>query len=468
MIPLTGKSAQGGDSMPYVKNTEQLSSHGDRAGRKIILSIIESALAAVDPYLRAKQVIYVQGSTLHLDRYAYDLDTIKHIYVVGAGKGSFSIAQALEEILGTKIEAGAVIVKKGDARRLTRIQTIEAGHPLPDEMSIIGALAIIEIAKMATEEDLVLAAFTGGSSALAELPEEGITLEDIVKMNTLLLDSGAVIRDINTVRKHVSRIKGGRLVTDYILPADMVTLTLNTAPEGLPWPDLSYPDPSTFEDALRVLKRYDLLERMPKKIVERLEWGMQKPERETPKDFGDFEIKVVGLGNQRIACEAALAKAKDLGFHGAILGVDIEGEAKDVGVVMAGIAKEIHRNGRPFPLPCVLISGGEATVSLPGRHGSGGPNQETALSIATKISECEGIVAACIDTDGTDGPTEVAGGMVDSHTFARSCHVNIDVFDTLKAHDSSTALLSLDDAIVTGHTGTNVMNLRVILIGKPK
>jgi len=424
-------------------------------------------LAAVDPHERAKEFISIQGATLCIDRYTYDLDAIKNIYVVGAGKGSFNIAQALEEILGPRIRAGAVIIKKGDTRRLVGIKTIEAGHPLPDEMSIAGAQAVIEVAKTATKGDLVIAAFTGGSSALLELPAEGITLEDVVKMNALLLDSGAVIREINTVRKHVSKVKGGRLVAEYILPADMITLTLNTAPEGLPWPDLSYPDPYTFEDAITVLKRYDLLERMPKSITDYLQCGMQNPELETPKDFGDFEIKIVGLANQAVACEAAQEKAKNLGFNGAILGADIEGEAKDVGIVMAGIAKEIFKNQRPFALPCVLISGGETTVSLSGRYGSGGPNQETALSIAAKISECKGIVAACIDTDGTDGPTDVAGGIVDGFTMERARQAQIDILEKIKTHDSSAALLSLDDAIVTGHTGTNVMNLRVILVDKP-
>jgi len=452
--------------MHYIMNTQELISHGDKKGRKIVLSIIESALQGVDPYERAKEIISIDQNMLQLERYIYDLKKINNIYVIGAGKGSFKIAQALEEILGKRIRAGAVVIKKGDKRRLSKIKIIEASHPTPDEMSIVGAKSIIKIAKLAKEEDLVLAAFTGGSSALIELPADNISLDDLVIVNDLLLESGAIIQEINTVRKHISTIKGGLLVQDYVRPAEMVTLTLNTSPEGMPWPDLSYPDPSTFQDAIEVLKRYDLIDRVPKRILNRLELGMEKPEMETPKNFGNYEIKVVGLANQAKACEAALKKANKLGFNAAILGTHIEGEAKDVGIVMAGIAKEIYKKRRPFDLPCVLISGGETTVSIKEKHGSGGPNQEMSLSIGSKISGFKGIIAACIDTDGTDGPTGAAGGIVDSLTMERANQQNIDILEKLKLHDSATALLSLNDAIITGHTGTNVMDLRVILVDK--
>jgi len=456
------------DKTPYkeriVRNYQKLLSHGQKKLREAALEIIQAGIKDADPGLGTYKVVKLSRHNLFVDRKKYDLRNIKCIYVVGAGKGSFPIAESLEEILGPRLHKGVVVVKRGEKRRLKKIEIVEAGHPLPDENSVIGAKKILEIAKAAGEGDIVFAAITGGASALCTLPPRGIRLKEIQELTDLLLKSGAPIRDINAVRKHLCQLKGGLLVY-HIQPAEAITLTLNTAPKDMPWPDMSLPDPTTFQDAIAVLKKYDLYNIVSPSIKHYLLEGMEKPELETVKSLEGMKATLLSVGDQAGACEAAAKRAKEFGYNPVILSTSIAGEAATVGICLAGIAREIIKNKRPFSPPCALISGGETTVTVLGNCGVGGRNQEFVLSFAQELGAGHEVCCASVDTDGTDGPTDVAGGIVDGETMTRAENLDINIANFLKNHNSSAALTALEDTIVTGQTGTNVLDLRVILIG---
>ena len=451
------------DKESIIKNRQRLLSHGNRKLREHALEIIEAGIKAANPGLGTQKIIRLEGNSLVVGNRRYDLDKIRHIYVVGAGKGAFPIAESLEKILGDLIYRGVVSVKKGEKRRLKKIEIIEAGHPLPDENSLMAAQKILALAKAAGEGDLVFAAVTGGSSALATLPPKGITLEEIKQLTDSLLKSGAAIRDINAVRKHLCQLKGGLLVK-HIQPAEAITLTLDTAPKDILWPDMCLPDPTTFQDALDVLKKFNLEDVVSSSIKRYLREGRENPELETVKSFEGMKATLFGVANQVIACEAAASRAGESGYNPAILSTSIAGEAAIVGICLAGIAREIIRKKRPFSPPCALISSGETTVKVAGNGGVGGRNQEFVLSFAQELGAENKACCASVDTDGTDGPTDIAGGIVDGETLTRAKNLGVNINSYLKNHDSSTALAALEDAIVTGHTGTNVLDLRVILI----
>lgn len=445
------------------KNYQQLISHGYSRPRRVALDCLNHALAAADTYMGTKRIVDLQGNILTIGDESFNLSEVEDIYVVGAGKGSFPIAQALDEILGEKITKGLVLVKQGEKRRLKHIEIRETSHPVPNELSLQGGMDIQKIALSAGEKDLVLVCLTGGCSSLMVLPVDEVSLQDKIKVNRLLLKTGAQIHEMNAVRKHLSKIKGGRII-QMIHPATSVTLTQYTAPDFLPWPDPALPDPSTFGDAIEVLKKYELYEKIPANVREYLLKGLSDPALETPKDFTGIKTYMFDTGNQRNACLAAVDHAKEIGYNAYVLSTKIEGESRHVGMVLAGIAKEIQMYCRPFAPPCVLVSAGETTVSLGDKVGHGGPNQELALGFAQGIQEYKNIALVSIDSEGTDGPTSIAGGIADGLTMQRAKELKIDIFDALKCHDSSTALKSLEDAVITGETGTNVVNLRVLVV----
>lgn len=448
-----------------IKNKDELLSHGNKWGRKVVLDLIECAIEAVDPYEATKKLVCLStNSELTVGSLSYDLSKIGNVFVVGAGKATFPAAQALDEILGERIKRGAVIVRRNEKRRLSHIEVKEAGHPIPDEEGLEGGKEIIAIAEEAKEGDLVFCVISGGASALLPLPAPGISLEDKQSVTDLLLKCGATIDEINAVRKHISSIKGGRLAI-HIHPAEIINLIVIDEVAGLPWgPTVA--DTSTFEDAALTLRKYSLWERVPDSVRKRLETGLADPRLETPKpkDFERLRVRNLILANNEILCEAAKKRAEELGFNSAILSTMLEGESREAGIVLAGIAKEAEEKGRPLKPPCVLIAGGETTVTITGQSGEGGPSQELALGFSLKIAGSENIVFASIDTDGTDGPTNIAGGVIDGYSLERAKEKRIDTYQSLIIHNSSYVLRELRDAIITGPTGTNVMDLNVIVV----
>lgn len=450
--------------MTIIKNKEELLSHGNIEGRRIALNIIEYALKAIDTYEAVRRAVLIDNEGLIVGHLKYDLSEIRNIYVVGAGKGTMRIAEALEDILGTRIKRGIIIEKGVQGRRLKTIKVMNGGHPIPDEVGMEGAKEVVELAKGAQEDDLVFVCITGGCSALMPLPVEGISLEDKKRVTDLLLRCGASIEEINAVRKHISAIKGGRLAR-YIYPAEVINLIVIDEVAGLPWGP-TVPDTTTFEDATRALKNYHLWERIPDSVRKHLQRGLTDPSLETPKpkDFEGLKVHNVILADNRIACEAAKKKAEELGFNSMILSTVLEGESREAGVVLACIAKEIERRNRPLKPPCVLISGGETTVTIVEEAGEGGRNQELALASSLKIDGSKNVVIASVGTDGTDGPTDIAGGIVDGYTLRRTRDKGIDIFENLMKHNSSYVFRQLKDAIFTGPTGTNVMDLTLVVV----
>jgi len=447
-----------------IRNKEELLSHGNRKGREVALDVIEYAIKAVDAYEATKKMVCIKNDRLIVGDLVYNLSELGDIYVIGGGKATFSIAKALDELLGEKIKRGVINVKKGEKRRLKHIKVVEAGHPVPDEMGLEGTKEIINIAKEAKEGDLVFCAITGGASALMPLPAGNISLEDKKQVTNLLLKCGATIDEIHAVRRHISAIKGGRLA-NYIHPAEIINLIVIDEIAGRPWGP-TVPDTTTFKDAINVLKKYNLWRKVPNTVREYLKRGLTNSSLETlkPKDFKGLKVHNIILGDNEIMCRAAEKRANELGFNSSVLTTRLEGESREAGIVLASVAKEIEEKGRPIKPPCVLILGGETTVTIPGQSGKGGPSQELVLGASLKIAGSKRIVVASIDTDGTDGPTEIAGGIVDGYTLKRAEEKGVDVFESLMKHNSSEVLMTLQDAISTGPTGTNVMDLDILVI----
>ncbi len=446
-------------------NYERIIANGDYKLRADVLEIAEAGIRRVVPYEAVRRLISCEDACIRVGELSFPNESVNNIYVVGAGKGSFPIAQALDEIFGDRIKSGTVIVKEGEKRRLPHIEIFESSHPIPDARSIEAADKLMRILSEAGEGDLVFAAVTGGSSALVNKPAGSITLENLRQLNTELLNCGAEIGKINTVRKHICLMKGGHLL-QYGQPATVVTLTFDTAPPDMPWPDMCLPDPTTFADAIQVLRDYGLWEKAPKSVCDYLQYGLKHPELETVKSLEGMHQAVFSVADPRLACQAAAQAASDLGYTPYVLSTTIEGEAKDVGIVMAGITDEVLASGQPFSPPCALISGGETTVTIQGNPGSGGPNQESVLGFAGKIRHSEGYVFISLDTDGTDGPCNRAGGIVDGATVRQIQEQKIHLSRVFHDHNSGEILENLGDDLVTGHTGTNVMNLRIVLIRK--
>jgi len=437
--------------------------------RKDALAVFRAAVRAVDPARAVRKQVKREGERLRVAKRTYDLSTFQGIYVVGAGKASAAMAQAVEEILGGRITAGIINVKTGHDRPLERIRVVEAGHPVPDEAGRRGAEEIVDLLGRAGEKDLVLFLLSGGGSALLPYPLPGLSLEDKKKMTTVLLEAGAAIGEINALRKHVSAVKGGRLAR-AAAPAAQVSLILSDV-VGDPLDSIAsgptVPDRTTFADCLNILEKYDIKKKMPQAVVDLLEKGTRGEVEETPKAgdpaFGRAQHLIVGSNLQAVL--AAEKKARILGYNTLILSTFIEGETREVAKVHAAVAREVLSTGHPVRPPACILSGGETTVTIRGK-GKGGRNQEFALAAAIKIDGLEGVVVLSCGTDGTDGPTDAAGAVVDGATVHRARSLGLDPEAFLRNNDSYAFFKELGDLVVTGPTFTNVMDVRLVMVGR--
>jgi len=442
----------------YVKNRVALLSHGSYDLRAAALDIAEHALAHVDPYVATRHLVTLSGDTLVVGHLAYDLTRRGHIYVLGAGKASLPIARGLEDILGDRIADSLVIVKEGQESGTRLIRLREASHPLPDERGYEAARDMMYLAAGAKSGDIVFCAITGGSSALAPYPVDGVSIREKRQVHKLLLECGADIREINAVRKHLSQIKGGRLAL-ALFPAEIINLTVSDV-TGDPYDYITcptVPDTSTFADARRVLDRYHLWDRFPASAARYLRTAT--PALENPRDFGEQPVHTFLLVKSGAVCDAAAEKARELGFTPHILTTEMEGDSAVEGLAFASQLATHEREA-----PVALIAGGETTVTIDGEGGEGGPNQEFALSAARALSSPRQVVLS-LDTDGTDGPTALAGGLTDYSTTERARGLGIELERALSGHNVSPVLRKLDDAVITGHTGTNVNDLKLGLCG---
>ncbi len=438
--------------------------------RRDALDIFKAGLEAVEARDAVRNALALEGDMLSAAGRLYDLRKFRRILILGAGKASAFMAAGAEEILGARIDQGLVCVKYGHGTDLKKIRLVEAGHPVPDANGEAAARAILELATRSGPDDLIIFLLSGGGSALLPLAWEGIRLEDKQKAASLMLASGATIHQINTVRKHCSRIKGGRLA-QAAAPARIVTLIISDVVGN----DLdviasgpTVADPSTFEDALETIGQLGLKEKMPDAIISHLEAGIRGLVPETPKaesfDWRHVQNEIIADNLQ--ALEAACEKARSLGYNTLLLSSRIEGETRTVARVHGAMAREVAATANPIAPPACLLSGGETTVTICG-NGLGGRNMEFALAAAVDIAGCRDMVVLSGGTDGTDGPTDAAGAVSDGLTTARAARMGLDASDFLRRNDSYHFFEALNDLVVTGPTHTNVMDLRIMLIGLP-
>ncbi|WP_415085000.1 glycerate kinase type-2 family protein [Labrys sp. (in: a-proteobacteria)] len=380
--------------------------------------------------------------------------------VVGAGKAAAAMAKALEDTWDGPLQ-GVVVTRYGHAVPCQRIAVIEAAHPVPDLNGVKAAARMLALVEGAGEDDLVIALISGGGSALLSLPADGLLLSDKQAINKALLKSGAPIDEMNCVRKHLSAIKGGRLAASAF-PARVVSLVISDVPGDDLAAIASGPtvaDPTSFADARAILARYGI--DGPAPVIAHLEAALEETPKPGDPRLARCETHLIASPQQSLL--AAAAVARKAGITPIILGDSLEGEARDVGIVMAGIARQVVQHGQPAAAPCVLISGGETTVTVRGK-GRGGRNVEYLLSLAVKLGGQRGLHALAGDTDGVDGAEEVAGAIIDPTSLARARAAGLDPIASLDNNDAHTLFQVLGDQIVTGPTLTNVNDFRAVLV----
>jgi glycerate 2-kinase len=415
------------------------------ASRIFLRSLFDAAVAAASPALCVPPALppKPEGRTV----------------VVGAGKASAAMAAAFEAAWDAPV-SGLIVTRYGHAVPCKSIEIVEAAHPVPDDAGTKAAGRMLQMVRGLAKDDLVVALVSGGGSALLSLPAEGISVEDKRAVNRALLKSGAPIGEMNCVRKHLSAIKGGRLAA-AACPAKVVSLVISDVPGDDLAAVASGPtvaDPTTFAEARAIIVKYGI--DAPPSVIRHLEAARE----ETPKSLSNIETRLIASPQKSL--EAAAAAARAAGVLPVILGDSIEGEARDVGFVMAGIALQARRFGQPARAPCVILSGGETTVTVRGR-GAGGRNVEFLMALALKLNGAPGIHVLAGDTDGIDGARDVAGAFVVPDTLARARALGIDPWASLADNDGHTFFEALGDRIVTGPTLTNVNDFRAILVDIP-
>jgi hydroxypyruvate reductase len=378
---------------------------------------------------------------------------------IGCGKAGASLAPAAETILGDRVAAGFVVVKDGYRASTRVVEVVEAGHPVPDARGEAVARRVLELAASAGPDDLVLFLVSGGGSALTPAPVEGVTLAEKQVVTRLLLGAGATINELNAVRKHLSRLKGGQLAR-AAAPARVVTLALSDVvgdPLDVIASGPTAPDPTTYADALEVLARRGVLASVPRPVREHLEAGARGERAETPKTGDPMweRVENVVIGNNALVTEAALGEARRLGLRPLLLTRQLQGEARDVG-------PDLVRRARALPAPACVIAAGETTVTVRG-HGRGGRCQELALAAALEIGLNEPLTLLAAGTDGTDGPTDAAGALVDGATTRGDATAPGRARAALADNDSYSFLAAAGDLIVSGPTNTNLLDLYVAL-----
>ena len=430
------------------------------------LAIFRAGLKAVDPYEATKRILRLSGEGLQVGDRNYHLGDFKRIVVIGAGKAGAPMTQAVEEILGDRIEEGMIVVKYGYTAPLKKVKLIEGGHPIPDEAGQHGAGELLKIVNGLGKEDLVFCLISGGGSALLPAPVDGVSLGEKQETTRILLESGASIHEINAIRKHLSRIKGGWLAKT-VAPATMITLVLSDVIGDDLDVIASGPtvgDRSTFSDCLKVIEKYQLKDQIPSAVMEYLRKGAAGTAQETPKP--DDSIFRTGLnlivGSNMQCLEAAEHKAQKLGYQTLILSSLVEGETREVAAVHGAILKEIIRTGKPLAPPACIISGGETTVTIRGK-GKGGRNQEFVLACGMEIAGWEGAAVFSAGTDGTDGPTDAAGAFADWRMVERALAMGLDPDAVLRENDAYPFFERLGDLVITGPTNTNVMDVRILI-----
>ena len=441
----------------------------DDTKKSSLEEIYLAGLKAVDPEEAVRLNVHLTGDHLQVGERSYPLASFKRIIVTGFGKGTAPMAKALEEILGDRLTEGWITVKYNHGMPLKKIRVMEAGHPIPDQSGLQATRFILDRLHECTAEDLVLSAFSGGGSALSPAPRAPLELSEKQKTTQLLLDCGATIFELNSIRKHLSVCKGGQLAK-IAYPATLVSLFLSdVVGDAL---DViasgpTVPDSSTFADCLGIVERYALSEKLPPAVLKLLRDGAQGLIEETPK-AGDHVFQRVQnliVGSNREALLASAQEAKQLGYNTLILSSFIQGEAREIAHLFAAVGKEIIASGHPVSPPACILAGGETTVTVRG-GGKGGRNQELVLAAALAIEGWPQIAILSAGTDGSDGPTDAAGAFADGDTSQKALQKGINPQKYLLNNDSYNFFNLLGDLLITGPTRTNVMDVICLLVNE--
>lgn len=433
--------------------------------RKTVREIFLAGVNIVKPDVLIPHFVSLEKDVLIIEKHRFQLADIKNIYLVGAGKASALMAQAIENILGPRITAGHIVTKYGHSVPLKYAGVTEAGHPVPDENGLRGTENIVSIVSRASEDDLVICMISGGGSALLTDVPDGCSLNDLKILTDLLLKSGANINEMNCIRKHLSKVKGGML-SHTAYPARVVSLILSDVigdPLDVIASGPTAPDPTTFQDALGIIEKYGISDKVPEKILEILNDGILKKRKETLKESDEaFRLTAnLVIGNNSLALQKAREKAEAYGYSAKIITNAIRSDVGDAAdFIFNSLVKS--RNENPGIKSCLLF-GGEPTIKITG-NGLGGRNQHLALLMAEKLKDMKGVIFLAGGTDGTDGPTDAAGAIADPETVKRSEALGLDIKKFISDCDSYNFFSQEGGLIITGPTQTNVMDLMIVLI----
>ncbi|MFW6138382.1 MAG: glycerate kinase type-2 family protein [Spirochaetota bacterium] len=435
--------------------------------KKVLEAIVRAGIQAVAPEMALKAHVKRKDSRLIISDTVYDLAQFDRVFIAGVGKAAAPMARALEDILEEWLTGGWIVVKYGHGMTLQKTSIFEAGHPIPDDAGVKAGEYLLERLQKCTEKDLVLFVVSGGGSALLPAPDPPVDLAAKQKTTRLLLQCGAGIDEINAVRKHLSRLKGGRLAV-AVYPAALVGLILSDVVGDrldVIASGLTVPDTDTYMDCLEIVGRYGISKKLPPVVMKVLQEGSQGKRRETPQQNDPIFrcVQNVIVGNNRTALAACEKKAAELGYNTLLLTSFLQGEAKEVAEVVAAIGKEVQTSGRPVCTPACILAGGETTVTITG-SGRGGRNQELALSAAIALKGWKGIYLLSAGTDGTDGPTDAAGGFADGDTYETARAMGFNPGNYLGSNDSYTFLEKVGGLWKTGPTRTNVMDLVCMVV----
>jgi glycerate 2-kinase len=432
----------------------------------LLRTMVRRALESVNAATALRRAVKKDGDVLTVGSRRYDLRRYERVVAVGAGKATASMARAIEQLLGRRLHSGLVVVKYGHTVPTTRVVVEEAGHPVPDRAGQAAAQRLHALVSSLTARDLLIVLLSGGASSLMPAPVPGITLADKQRVTRQLLRCGAGIGEMNMVRKHLSSLKGGRLAEST--KAAIITLILSDVLGD----DLSViasgptaPDPTTYGEAVDCLKRYGLWASVPRTVRTHLERGRQGNLAETPKPRSPLFRRVQNqiIGNSQLALVALTRVAREAGLRTVLHSMTLAGEARDIGSQFGALARDILDKKSPVARPCCIVAGGETTVTVRG-NGKGGRAQEFAAAAAKAIAGLPNVWVAALGTDGTDGPTDVAGALVSGDTLARARRRGVDLDAALAQNDTYPALKALRSHIITGPTGTNVNDLYLLFV----
>ena len=438
--------------------------------RRALAEALNGALLAADPRTILKNKLRVRRNELEIETLSFKLSKFRRVLVIGGGKATAAMALETEKILDGRITGGSVNIpaytKPWTKSKLIRFNP--ASHPIPSEDGVRGVNRMLQLVGRPSQEDLVICLISGGGSALMPLPTTGITLSDKQKITELLLKSGANIHEANTIRKHLSGIKGGRLA-EKLYPATVLSLIISDV-VGDELESIAsgptVPDDTTYADAYKILQEHGLWRTVPRSVRKRVQEGKEGKLPETPKRSSRIFKRVhnVLVGTNKESCKAAAKVLERKGYQSLILSTRLQGEAREVGKVLAGVCANIRENQLPVAPPAAVVAGGETTVTVHGK-GRGGRNQELVLSAASSIRGDPGILVSSIGTDGVDGPTDAAGAVADGNTVERALRTHMDLDSYLRENNSYPFFERLNDLVITGPTGTNVNDIFIAIVG---